>query len=148
MILEITKLGEEILRKKAEPVAEVKEAVEEEQATAEKNEQDEGTEITLPLAVQEMNVVPDVKEKEAEGEREHGSQNLERDTEGNQQYKTEPNSRQRVAANTKEKEKAASPNENKEAHAAEDHKAPATQRADAWRAALEKAMEAANSKMQ
>ena len=39
-------------------------------------------------------------------------------------------------------------NENKEAHAAEDHKAPATQRADAWRAALEKAMEAANSKMQ
>ena len=131
-----------------EPVAEVKEAVEEEQATAEKNEQDEGTEITLPLAVQEMNVVPDVKEKEAEGEREHGSQNLEHDTEGNQQHKTEPNSRQRVAANTKEKEKAASPNENKEAHAAEDHKAPATQRADAWRAALEKAMEAANSKMQ
>ena len=117
---------------------------------SEKNEQDEGTEITLPLAVQEMNVVPDVKEKEAEGEREHGSQNLERDTEGNQQHKTEPNSRQRVAANTKEKEKekAASPNENKEAHAAEDHKAPATQRADAWRAALEKAMEAANSKMQ
>ena len=113
---------------------------------AENEEQEDHAEAVLPVAVQNMKVLPEVQEmkKETTSERwSYGQAN--RNADDSVQSENEGAKRQAAMQNQEKAEKP--PVKAKDAEpVAEKSKSNQFQRAEAWRAALEKAMEAANGK--